>query len=277
MIGCCSTLKRSQNLDYRLLSMLDSCKSMYHIKQVHAQLITRGLILHPVPANKLLKLLSFSSFGSLSYAHLVFDQIPHPDLFIYNTLIKAHASSPASSQHNSLTVFRSMSRDSSLLPNQYSFVFVFNACGNGLGVVEGEQVRVHAIKLGLDNNIFVTNSLIGMYGKWGFVEESRRIFDDSITRDVYSWNTTIAAYVGSGKIDEAKELFDKMPERDFVSWTTIIAGYVQGGCFMEGLDLFHKMLQEGPKPNEYTLHVDNEVKVRDMEAQLLNSCQFSDA
>ncbi|OIV98944.1 hypothetical protein TanjilG_07379 [Lupinus angustifolius] len=168
-------------------------------------------------------------------------------------MIKAHSLSPDSC-HDSFVVFRSLTQDLDLLPNQYSFVFAFGACGNGLGVREGEQVRVHALKVGLESNVFVVNALIGMYGKWGLVEEGQKVFELAIEyRDLYSWNTMIAAYVGSGNMSRAKEVFDEMQERDVVSWSTIIAGYVQVGRFMEALDFFHNMLQVGPKPNEYTL------------------------
>ncbi|KAE9620987.1 putative tetratricopeptide-like helical domain, DYW domain-containing protein [Lupinus albus] len=217
MIRFCSTFTKHpfhSNHYYRLSSLIDSCKSLHQIKQTHAQLITNGLISHLVSVNKVLKIISFSRFGSLSYAHKLFDQTPQPDFF----------------------------------------VFAFGACRNGLGVQEGEQVRVHALKVGLESNVFVVNALIGMYGKWGLVEEGQKVFELAIEyRDLYSWNTMIAAYVGSGNMSRAKEVFDEMQERDVVSWSTIIAGYVQVGRFMEGLDFFHNMLQVGPKPNEYTL------------------------
>lgn len=85
------------------------------------------------------------------------------------------------------------------------FAFAFGACGY----------------------VFVVNALIGMYGKWGLVGESQKVFQWAVDRDLYSWNTLIAAYVGSGNMSLAKELFDGMRERDVVSWSTIIAGYVQ--------------------------------------------------
>ncbi|KAL1356143.1 hypothetical protein HN51_008125 [Arachis hypogaea] len=253
MIRFCSTLTRpSSHYDHcvRLRSLIESCKSMQQIKQTHAQLLTTGLISHFVSANKFLKLLAFAS---LSYAHKLFDQIPQPDLFIYNTMIKAHSLS-SDSCRDSLVVFRYLIRDSGLFPNRYSFVFAFGACGNGLGVQEGEQVQVHAVKTGLENNVFVANALISMYGKWKLVEESRKVFEWAAEyRDLYSWNNMIVAYVGAGNMNKAKELFDGMQERNVVSWSTIIAGYVQVGCFMEALDFFHMMLQVGTKPNEYTL------------------------
>ncbi|XP_015901687.3 pentatricopeptide repeat-containing protein At5g66520 [Ziziphus jujuba] len=248
-----SLQKFALNSKLKVVPLLESCMSLKQIKQAHAHMITTGLILRPIPANKLLKLLAFSSFASLSYAHRVFDQIPTPDLFHFNTMIKSHILSPTSS-HDALMLFRSMMmQGSSILPNQYTFVFVLKACGNGLGVLEGEQVRVHAIKVGLEGNLFVTNALIGMYAKWGSVEDATKVFDWSTDRDLYSWNIMVGGYVGLGKMNRAMELFNGMRERDVVSWSTIIAGYVQVGCFMEALDLFHRMLQEGPKPNQFTL------------------------
>ncbi|XP_027923840.1 pentatricopeptide repeat-containing protein At3g62890-like [Vigna unguiculata] len=251
MIRFYSTSAKPFHSDHycKIVSLIDSCKSMQQIKQTHSQLVTTALISHSVSAHKLLKL---AAHVSLSYAHKLFDQIPQPDLFIYNTMIKAHSMLPHSC-HNSFSVFRSLIRDSGLFPNRYSFVFAFSACGNGLSMQEGQQVRVHAVKVGLENNIFVLNALIGMYGKWRLVEEGWKVFQWAVDRDLYSWNTMIAAYVGSGDMIRAKELFDGMQEKDVVSWSTIIAGYVQVGCFMEALDLFNEMLQIGPRPNEYTL------------------------
>ncbi|KAG6588176.1 Pentatricopeptide repeat-containing protein, chloroplastic, partial [Cucurbita argyrosperma subsp. sororia] len=210
----------------KLFFLLDFCKSIHQIKQTHAQLITTGLVLHPIATNKLLKLLSFSRFASISYAQMVFDHFPQPDLFLYNTIIKAHALS-ATSSADSFTRFRSLIRDGRLVPNQYSFAFAFKGCGNAVGVLEGEQVRAHAVKLGLENNLFVMNALIGMYVNLGVVGDARKVFDWSTIRDMYSWNIMLSGYAKLGKMDDARELFDEMPERDVVSWTTMIAGCVQ--------------------------------------------------
>ncbi|KAG2708408.1 hypothetical protein I3760_05G192100 [Carya illinoinensis] len=252
MKRCYSPFKGPFPLYHKPNSLLDSCKSMAQIKQAHAQLITTGLLLSPIQANKFLEKLAFSSFGSILYARQVFDQIPFPDLFLHNTMIKAH-SLLSNSSYDSMIIFRSVVRGLSLTPNRYTFVFLFKACGNNLGVLEGEQIRVHAIKVGLEDNVFVTNALIGMYANWGLVEEARRMFNCSVERDLYSWNIMVGGYVGTGDMDQALEWFDRMPERDVVSWSTVIAGYVKVGCFLEALDLFHKMLKTGPKPNEFTL------------------------
>ncbi|KAK4780642.1 hypothetical protein SAY87_016748 [Trapa incisa] len=227
---------------------------MDRVRQVHAQMVVSGLISSPISANKLLKLLGESGFGSLSYAQQVFDRFPerNRDLFLYNTMIKAH-SLMAHSAHNAVSLFKSMLWGSRFTPNQYTLVFLFRACGNGLQVCDGEQVRVHGIKAGLEGNLFVTNALIGMYADWGLVDEAKKVFDCSLSRDMFSWNIMISGYIRSGKLDEAKEFFQEMPQHDVVSWSSLISGYVQAGHFMEALDLFHEMLRAGAKPNQFTL------------------------
>lgn len=251
MNRCYTTCKRLVKTSDNFLTLVDFCNSVDQIKQAHAQLITRGLGSHSIPACKLIKLLTSSSSTTLPYAQLVFDQVPLPDLFLYNTMIKAYAMTTTSG--NSLLIFRSMIRVLSHMPNQYTFVFVFKACCAGLGSPEGKQVQVLAIKLGLVRNLFVTNALIQMYANWGLVHDARRTFDQSVDRDSFSWNIMIGGYVRLGKMDLAMQLFNEMPQHDIVSWSTVIAGYVQVSCFMEALDLFKEMLHTGPPPNEFTL------------------------
>ncbi|KAF5181901.1 Pentatricopeptide repeat-containing protein [Thalictrum thalictroides] len=146
-----------------------------------------------------------------------------------------------------------MVRGSAVVPNQYTFVFILKACSCGLRTSEGEQIYVHAIKLGLDGNVYVMNVLIKMYADLGLIVLARKVFDGSISRDLYSWNSMISGYVGAGDMHGARGLFDEMPERDVVSWSTMVAGYVQVSSFMESIELFHEMLQQGPPPNEFTL------------------------
>ncbi|XP_010557541.1 PREDICTED: pentatricopeptide repeat-containing protein At3g62890-like [Tarenaya hassleriana] len=249
MRRCFSTFTKPLNSPQNPESFLNRCKSIHHFYQIHAQLITKGQVSDPIVADKFLKSVSPCS---VPYAHKVFDRILKRDVFLYNTMIKAGSATPDSCR-DSLVLFRSMVQVPGLSPNRYTFVFCFKACGNGLSVCDGEQVRVHAIKAGLESNLFVSNALIGMYSALGLVSEAKKVFDCADLKDIYTWNIMIGGFVGSELMDQAKELFDEMPERDVVSWSSLIAGYVQVSCFAEALDTFHEMLQMGFPPNEFTL------------------------
>lgn len=86
---------------------------------------------------------------------------------------------------------------------------------------DGICVHSPIIKLGIQDNLLLTNNLLSLYAKrYG--------------------------------VDHARHLFDEMPHRDVVSWTGILSAYVKDGNHEEALRLFHLMKVSGEKPNEFT-------------------------
>ncbi|XP_020587525.1 pentatricopeptide repeat-containing protein At4g33990-like [Phalaenopsis equestris] len=61
-----------------------------------------------------------------------------------------------------------------------------------------------------EDDIFVGNAIIDMYGKMNKIESSQVMFDQMRTRDVISWNTLIASYSQNGFANEAIELYECM-------------------------------------------------------------------
>lgn len=66
-------------------------------------------------------------------------------------------------------------------------------------------------------------------------------------------NSLIKVYVTCGCIDDARKLFDEMPERDVVSWSIMVSGYAQNGRASEALVLFREMQALNVKADEFTL------------------------
>ncbi|GLJ23763.1 hypothetical protein SUGI_0450680 [Cryptomeria japonica] len=96
--------------------------------------------------------------------------------------------------------------------DNFTFPFVFKACGGLLAIEEGKKIHAKMIKGGFDSDVYVGNSLIAMYVK-------------------------------CGRIEFARQVFDKMPERTLMVWNNIISGYARNGCANEALVLFHRMVQ----------------------------------
>ena len=94
-------------------------------------------------------------------------------------------------------------------------------------VVEGEQLRGQSVRRGFEINLFVCNVGIRFYGSWGMMEEAEKLFQESFSKDLFSWNSLMGGFVGVGKMGCAMKVFDEMPDRDVVSWSTVIAGFVQ--------------------------------------------------
>ena len=62
-------------------------------------------------------------------------------------------------------------------------------------------------------DVTVGSALVDMYAKSGFLNLSRKVFDEMPNRNVSTWNVLIMAYGMHGKGEEALELFKKMEEK----------------------------------------------------------------
>ncbi|XP_072998582.1 pentatricopeptide repeat-containing protein At2g20540-like [Typha latifolia] len=231
----------SQN---RLVSLLQKLKTFSQLLQFQAQLITRGLISDTFFSSRFLtaicelSTLSSTSLNS-AYTELIFFQIPQPNTFSWNTIIRFHTntSKPLRAIH-----FYSLMRKNGMLTDNYTYPFVIKACGLMPDRKEGSFIHGEVIKKGFDKDLFVKNGLISFYCRRGESHLGRKIFDGSDSRDLVSWNSIIAGYVSCGEMGQAQKLFDEMPERDAFSWAILIDGYGKKiGDVSHARELFDEM------------------------------------
>ena len=205
---------------YPILSLINQCNSTKQLKQVHAQMLRTGLFFDPFSAGKLITASALSPFSSLDYARQVFDQIPQPNLFTWNTLIRAYASSPDPTQ--SLLVFLQLLHHCEHFPDKFTFPFVIKAASELKAFRVGRAFHGMAIKGSLSSDVYILNSLVHFYGS-------------------------------CGDLDLAYAVFVKTPQKDVVSWNSMITAFAQGGCPEEALELFRGMEKENVKPNDVTM------------------------
>ncbi|KAL5981390.1 hypothetical protein ACLOJK_015445 [Asimina triloba] len=262
------------------------CSNLRSLKQIHAFMLVNGLFLNShLPS---LRELIFSSALLLSctihYAHQLFDQITHPDVFIWNTIIRGSAQS--SDPSKAISLYVRMERTSpTTRPDNFTFPFVLKACAKLFSVSTGSQVHGKVLRLGFAADSFVRNSLINLhancgdldvarrlfdeasdkvdpaawssltsgYARRGELETARRLFDEMPVKDLFSWNVMISVYAKHGQMEQARKLFDQILERDVVSWNAMIAGYVLSGSHQQALEVFEDMQRAGEQPDEVTL------------------------
>ncbi|KAG0448556.1 hypothetical protein HPP92_027780 [Vanilla planifolia] len=220
------------------LSLLQSCASFVHFLQIHCQILRHHLAADPFIASKLLEFSAASPHGSLAYARKLFDCIPQPNVFSWNTLIRGHASSPNPSA--ALRIFHSM-LFAGIAPNSYTFPFALKACARLLALREGKQLHGFMCKSGADMDVFSVNGLISMYCACRQVELGQQVFDSSLVRDVASWTSMLSGYVECQLLERAWSFFCEMPERGVVSWNAMINGYVKFGDVEAARKLFEMM------------------------------------
>ncbi|CAN6456019.1 unnamed protein product [Victoria cruziana] len=225
-----------------------SIRGLQSLQQLHAYLLKSGLDSHQLPLSRLLLLLTASS--SLCYACSVFHHARTRNLFMANTIIRAHSQSE--NPHLAVLVYMDMLKKGAQ-GNNFTFPPLIKACvrSDPAGKL-GRQVHAHVVVSGAvdDSDVFVRSALIQMYSSNVDMVAARRLFDGSAARDVVLWTAMIDGYAKNGGIVAARQLFDEMPERTTVSWSAMIAGYVRVDMFTEALELFQRMQSVGTESNE---------------------------
>ncbi|EEF50907.1 pentatricopeptide repeat-containing protein, putative [Ricinus communis] len=201
-----------------IMDMVDKCTSMTQLKQIHAQMILTSRISDHFAASRLLSFCALSNSRDINYAIKLFKSIQDPNIFMWNTIIRALANS--SNPDQALFFYIQMLR-LGVCPNKYTFPFLLKGC-SFCSIQSCKQIHTHVLKFGSDLDLHVVNRLVRVYS----------IFSD---------------------LTDAWKLFGEFPERDLSIWTTMISGYAQNFCANEALVLFERMVAEGFEPNGPTI------------------------
>ncbi|KAG2313303.1 hypothetical protein Bca52824_024860 [Brassica carinata] len=264
-------------------SLLTTCKNLRSLTQIHASYIKSGVDTDPYFTGKLILRCSISIPGALPYARRLLLSFPHPDAFMFNTLVRGYSQSD-NDPRSSISVFVEMTKKGPVFPDSYTFAFVIKAAASVGSLRTGSQMHCQALRHGLGSHMFVATTLIGLYGECGCVESARKVFDEMperslvawnaavtacfrgddvagaeeifgemVARDQMSWNVMLAGYAKAGEVESARRLFSEMPSKDDVSWSTMIVGFARNGRFYEAFSCFRELLRAEMRPNEVSM------------------------
>lgn len=238
-------------LEHKLHFVLDDCETVNQIREVHAQLLRRGLGQNCYVLTKLIRALTKLHVPTDTYPRLVFEQVRYPNPFLWTAMVRGYSLQGLLPQS---IAFYSCMRRAGAGPVSFTFSALFKACGDVLDVELGRQIHAQTIFIGgFASDLYVGNTLIDMYVKCGFLECARKVFDEMPERDVISWTELIVAYAKNGDMDSAAELFDGLPVKDMVAWTAMVTGYSQNARPREALDIFERMQNVGVETDDITL------------------------
>ena len=179
-------------------------------------MIKNGLSHNASDVNKLIAAcVQVGTHDSLSYARNAFDFFKKHDggttsgslLFMCNCLLRGYASAGLGDQAIWLYVQMVVM---GIVPDKFTFPFLLSACSKIMALSEGVQVHGAVVKMGLEEDIFVRNSLIHFYAECSKVDLGRKVFDTMLERNVVSWTSLINGYVGKDLAKEAVSLFFEM-------------------------------------------------------------------
>ncbi|XP_020586041.1 pentatricopeptide repeat-containing protein At3g22690 [Phalaenopsis equestris] len=196
---------------------LKSSRSIKEIKQIHCQITKIDLL--PFPSSNLISAYcNAATAQSLDYAlktFFLFNEEHESNLFLWNSLIRGFSSAGYVCQ--AIQLFIQMV-DGGIMPDRFTFPPLLSGLTKALAFRGGGSLHGLLLKLGshggVQDDIFIQNSLIHFYAE-------------------------------QGRLECAHKVFDSMHERNVVSWTSLIDGYARGDDPRKAVDLFWDMVAEG--------------------------------
>ncbi|XP_058094091.1 pentatricopeptide repeat-containing protein At2g13600-like [Magnolia sinica] len=161
----------------------------------------------------------FMKSGQVSDAFYVFERMPERNVVTWTSIISGCVQNGRWGIGFSLFVEM---LESGVLPNDFTFNVVLQACADPAVDDVGKQVHSLVVRVGLNGDCRIENCLIDFYSKCGLV-------------------------------DEAQKVFVRMQDPDLVSFTSMIAGFCKNDLFKSAARLFDQMRRLGLEPNEHTV------------------------
>jgi pentatricopeptide repeat protein len=193
----------------------------------------------------------YGSCGDLDLAYGVFMNIPRKDVVSWNSMITAFVQGGC--PERALELFRGMEKEN-VKPNDVTMVGVLSACTKKLDLEFGRWVCSYLERNEISVDLTLSNAMLDMYWKCGSIEDAKRLFDNMLETDIFSWTTMLDGYAKLGEYDEARRVFDAMPCQDIAAWNALISAYEQNGKPKEALAVFRELqLRKDAKPDEVTL------------------------
>ncbi|KAM0983925.1 hypothetical protein ACFX2I_011331 [Malus domestica] len=202
--------------DLSLISLLPSCKTVSEISQIHGSMVKTGLDHLPFPSSKLLA----SSIQDIQYAAAIFNRIQNPNLFMFNTMLRAYSISD--DPKHAFHIFNNL-RAQNITLDQFSFVATIKACARESAIGTGRGIHGVVVRSGFGPFVNVKNTLLQFYCSSGKIEDARKVFDEFPQRnDLVSLNTLMGGYLHASKPHVVVDLFKQMCRIGFEATVTTV-------------------------------------------------------
>ncbi|OMO79526.1 hypothetical protein COLO4_24403 [Corchorus olitorius] len=163
-------------------------------------------------------IMGFSSKGQTDKSVKLFRMMPEKDIVAWTAVISGFVSNKM--YEEAFRWFIEMLQKS-VKPSSLALSSLLSASANLATLTQGQQVHAQAVKMHLEFDLSIQNSLVSMYSK-------------------------------CGNVADACQLFMSIKEKNIVSFNSMITGYAQNGFGEEALKLFREMQIEGQEPNQIT-------------------------
>ncbi|XP_057949100.1 pentatricopeptide repeat-containing protein At5g46460, mitochondrial [Malania oleifera] len=210
--------------------------------QIHAHVLKLGYFLDTYISASLITF--YAKCKIIEDSCKVFNEKLHINVVIWTALLTGYG---LNNKHgDALKAFGDMMR-MDVLPNQSSFTSALNSCCALEAFDKGREIHTAAIKLGLETDAFVGNSLVVMYSKCGHMKDSIATFKTIRKKNIVSWNSIIVGCGQHGFGWWALTLFNQMIrawiEPDEITLTGLLSACSHSGMLHKGRTFFEYFSQ----------------------------------
>lgn len=223
-----------------LLSACSHLKFLPYGNEIHGFVVRNGLDLDIFIGISLMSL--YINCRKVLSARVLFDRMEDRSLVCWNTIISGYAQ--IGLPNEAINLFREMLSDGVQL-SEIAIMSVLGACSQLSALRLGKELHCFALKAYQMEDVFLVCSVIDMYAKSGCIEQSQRVFDRLMDKDVATWNAAIGGYGINGHGNEALELFKNMQimglKPDGFTFIGILMACSHAGLVTEGLKYLGEM------------------------------------
>ncbi|CAN6442161.1 unnamed protein product [Victoria cruziana] len=219
-------------------------KSMVVGEQIHSYVIKSGLTSDLGIGNAVVNF--YVKCNSVDSACNYLGGLKLQDVGTFGMILSGYVQSGNSKE--ALGLYCAMHRGG-LQVNRHVFASILRACATLFALEQGRQVQASIIKIGLNKDMNVCNSLIDMYRRSFCMNEAEKVFDEMPVQDDVSWNALIRGYSQTGEGDKAFELFEMMKQEevypDCFSYVGILSACTGAVSLKKGSSVHACVVQNG--------------------------------
>ncbi|KEH35383.1 pentatricopeptide repeat-containing protein At1g43980, mitochondrial [Medicago truncatula] len=233
-----------------LMSVCSNLRDLEKGKQVFAFCFKVGFVYNSIVSSAAIDL--FSKCNRLEDAVRLFEEQEQWDSALCNSMISCYARHDLG--EDALQLFMPTLRKN-IRPTKYTVSCLLSSVSIFLPVEVGNQIHALVHKFGFESDSVVTNSLVDMYAKFGFIDNALNIFNEIKTKDLVSWNTIMMGLSYNGKVCVTMDLFEELRREgmppDRITLAAVLLACNYGNLVDEGIKIFSQMEMEfGVKPEE---------------------------
>ena len=222
--------------------------SLHDGQKLYIEIVKHGVEQEVQIGNTLMDM--YVKCGSLIEAQTVFDKLQSRDAISWTTLMSGYSENGISEQ--SLRGLELMSLEG-ISPDVIALTRCLEACTTVGFITTGQELHIEVVEKGYETDHYVSNTLVGMYGNFGFYDEVNMMFDKLLVQDCASWNALILGYAANGIGQEALRCFREMQYHDITpdnaSWNGVIWGFAKQEDTDKAFEVLGCLLEQGFLPS----------------------------